>query len=250
MNATFDSNVWERVIDEDDCHLAEIKDKIRNGRIQPHICEIALSLEPIEKKLRSEFFENYHPCTTVNNLPPKGETLTMQIGFAPNVELHPGFHPKLWAKILEARNLGFRVLRMTNFGTVRPKNIPDDMYIDPSDMDEFWRYAEPLASCGDYITSMGCGQAAYDRFKEEFNLVGSGGQSIPVERRKKFAEAIAEWVDGDSLAAHYAAGNEFFCTDDNARNAGTKSIFHSVNKNRLQAEYDVKIISSRELAQL
>ena len=250
MNVTFDSNVWERVIDEDDCHLAEIKDKIRTGRLQPYICEIALSLEPIEKKLRSEFFENYHLCTTVNNLPPKGETLTMQIGFAPNVELHPGFHPKLWAKILEARNLGFRVLRMTNFGTVRPKNIPDDMYIDPSDMDEFWRYAEPLASCGDYITSMGCGQAAYDRFKEEFNLVGLDVQSIPVERRKEFAEAIAEWVDGDSLAAHYAVGNEFFCTDDNARNAGTKSIFHSVNKNRLQAEYDVKIISSRELAQL
>ena len=257
MNVTFDSNVWERVIDEDDCHLAEIKDKIRNGRIQSHICEIALSLEPSKKKLRSEFFENYHLCTTVNNLPPKGETLTMQIGFKPNVELHPGFHPKLWAKILEARNLGFRVLRMTNIGTVRPKDIPDDMYINPTDMDEFWRYAEPLASCSDYITSMGCGQAAYNRFKEEFNLVGLDVQSIPVERRKEFverwkefAEAIAEWVDGDSLAAHYAAGNDFFCTDDKAGNAGTKSIFHNVNKNRLEAEYGIKIISSREIAQL
>lgn len=257
MNVTFDSNVWERVIDENDYHLAEIKDKIRKGRIQPHICEIALSLEPIKRKLRAEFFENYHLRTTVNNLPPKGETLTMQIGFKPNVELHPGFHPKLWAKILEARNLGFRVLRMTNIGTVRPKDIPDDMYINPTDMDEFWRYAEPLASCSDYITSMGCGQAAYNRFKEEFNLVGLDVQSIPVERRKEFvehwkefAEAIAEWVDGDSLAAYYAAGNEFFCTDDNARNAGTKSIFHSVNKNRLEAEYGIKIISSREIAQL
>ena len=81
--------------------------------------------------------------------------------------------------------------------------------------DEFWRYAEPLASCSDYITSMGCGQAAYNRFKEEFNLVGLDVHSIPVERRKEFverwkdfAEAIAEWVDGDSLAAHYAAGLE------------------------------------------
>lgn len=257
MNVTFDSNVWERIIDENDCHLAEIKDKIRDGRIQSHICEIALSLEPIKKKLRAEFFENYHFRTTVNNLPPKGETLTMQIGFKPNVELHPGFHPKLWAKILEARNLGFRVLRMTNIGTVRPKNIPDDMYINPTDMDEFWRYAEPLASCSDYITSMGCGQAAYNRFKEEFNLVGLDVHSIPVERRKEFverwkdfAEAIAEWVDGDSLAAHYAAGNDFFCTDDNARNAGTKSIFHSVNKKRLETEYSIKIIPSHKIAQL
>ena len=257
MNVTFDSNVWERVIDEDNHHLAKIKDKIRNGGIQAYICEIALSLEPIRKKSRSEFFENYRLHTTTNHLPPEGETLRMQIGFAPNVELHPGHHPKLRAKLLEARNLGFRVLRMTNIGTVRPKEIPDDMYVDHTDMDEFWRYAEPLASCGAYIESMGCGQAAYNRFKEEFNLVGLDVQSVPIERRKEFAErwkefseAIAEWVDGDSLAAHYAAGNEFFCTDDNARKAGTKSIFHSENRNRLEAEYGIKIISSYKASQL
>ena len=104
---------------------------------------------------------------------------------------------------------------------------------------------------------MGCGQAAYNRFKEEFNLIGLDVQSIPVERREEFgecweefAEAIAEWVDGESLAVHYAAGNDFFCTDDEARNAGTKSIFHSVNKKRLEEEYGIKIISSRQLAQL
>lgn len=250
MDVTFDTNVWRRVIDENSCHLAKIKDKIRNGRIQPYICEIALSLEPIKRELRPEFFENYRPCTTVNELPSEGETLTMQSGFEPNVELHPGFHPKLWAHILEARSLGFLVLRMTKAGTVRPKDIPDDMYINPTDMDEYWRYAELSERCSDYITSMGCGQAAYNRFKEEFNLVRLDVQSIPVERRKEFAEAIAEWVDGDSLAAHYAAGNEFFCTNDKAGGAGTKSIFHSVNKNRLQAEYGIKIISSCEIAQL
>lgn len=257
MNVTFDTNVWRRVIDENDCHFAEIKEKIRNGRIQPYICEIALSLEPIKRELRPEFFENYYPRITVNELPSEGEMLTMQFGFTPNVDLHPGFHPKLWAHILEAQDLGFRVLRMTKAGTVRPKDIPDDMYINPTDMDEYCRYAELSERCGDYITSMGCGQAAYNRFKEEFNLVGLDVQSIPVERReefverwKDFSEAIAEWVDGDSLAAHYAAGNEFFCTDDNARNAGTKSIFHSVNKNRLEAEYGIKIISSCEIAQL
>ena len=88
------------------------------------------------------------------------------------------------------------------------------------------------------------------RFKEQSNLVGAGVQSIPSEHRKEFAEAIAEWVNGESLAAHYAAGNEFFCTDDNARKAGTKSIFHPENKNRLETEFGIKIISSCKAAQL
>ena len=51
MNVTFDTNVWERVIDEDNHHFAEIKNKICNGKIQAYICEIALSLESIKKKL-------------------------------------------------------------------------------------------------------------------------------------------------------------------------------------------------------
>lgn len=252
MNVTFDSNVWERVIDEDNHHFEKIKDKIRDGRIQPYICEIALSLESIERKIRSEFFEDYRPRITVNHLPAEDEKLVMQICVAPNVELHPGHHPKLQSKVLEARNLGFRVLRMTNFGTIRTQEIPDEMYMDnlDADIDEFWIYAERLESCNDYITSIGCGRASYNRFIEEFNLVGSEGQSIPIVRWKEFAEAIAEWVDGESLAAHYAAGNNFFCTDDNARTAGTKSIFHEKNKSLLEAEYGLKIISSYEALQL
>ena len=171
VNVTFDSNVWERVIDEDDHHLAKIKDKIRNGRIQAYICEIALSLEPIEKKSRSKFFEDYQPRITVNHLPPEGETFTMQVCFAPNVELHPGHHPKQQAKLLEARNLGFWVLRMTNLGIVRTKEIPDGMYPDHADIDEFWGYAERLASCSDYITSLGCGKATFNRFNLHSALV-------------------------------------------------------------------------------
>ena len=63
MNVTFDSNVWEPVIDEDDDHFVKIKDKICTGEIRPYICEIALSLEAIQRKMRAKFFENYEPST-------------------------------------------------------------------------------------------------------------------------------------------------------------------------------------------
>ena len=138
------------------------------------------------------------------------------------------------------------MLKMTNSGTVRPREIPDDMYVD----DEDQKYIESLARCSEYIMALGCGQAAYNQLKERFNLFDSDSQGIPSEYEKKFQEAVAEWADGDSLSAHYASGNEWFCTDDQAGNAGTRSIFHSQNRSRLEKKFGIKIISSCDAAQL
>ena len=142
---------------------------------------------------------------------------------------------------MKAHNLGFRVLGMTNLATVRTEEIPENMDSQHADSEE---YSVLLGRCSDFIVSLGCGRAAYDQFKAQFNLV------IPDERERKFWTAIAEWVDGEALSAHYAAGNDFFCTNDKARNAGTGSIFHVQNRTRLEKVFGIKIISSCELAHL
>ena len=250
MKITFDTNVWEGLINEEEHHLVEIKNKIRDSKIQAYICEIALNLEAIQKRKRAEFFGDYEPSIIEKPLPSENRRLSMQVGIAPNTGLHPGLHPKQWDKFLQARDLGFRVLRMTNIGTVRTKDIPDDMYVEHDYIDEFWRYAGLLKNCNDFIVRLGCGRAAYDQFKAEYNLVGSGSQPVPDEQKPKFSEAIAEWVDGEALSAHYAAGNDCFCTDDKARNAGTGSIFHNQNRVRLIKKFGIKIISSCEASQL
>ena len=246
MKITFDTNVWERVVNEEEHHLAKIKDKILEGKIEAYICEIALSLESIPKKKRAERFRNYKPKWTVKDLPPENEKLRMRVGFGPNTELHPGIHPKQKVKLLKAQDLGFGVLRMTNIGTVRTKGIPDGMYVQHEDIEEFWKYAELLKNCNDFIVGLGCGRAAYDQLKARSN----DGQTIPQEQWRKSSKAIAEWVDGEALSAHYAAGNDFFCTNDKARNAGTGSIFHNQNRVRLIKKSGIKIISSCELAHL
>ena len=51
MKITFDTNVWEPLVNEEKPHLAEIKNKIRDGKIQAYICEISLDLEAIQKKI-------------------------------------------------------------------------------------------------------------------------------------------------------------------------------------------------------
>ena len=246
MNVTFDSNVWEKVIDEDDHHYVQIKNKIRTGEIRPYICEIALSLEAIAKKLRAEFFKSYKPSIKFEELPTEDGMVRMRMCIEPNNELHPGLHPKLRDKLLKARDLGFRVLRMINLGTVRANEIPGKMCVD--DVDD--KYIERLATCSEYITSLGCGQVAFNQLKERRNQVDFDSQGTSSEFDKRFQEAVAEWVDGDALSAHYASGNEWFCTDDKAGNAGTGSIFHSQNRARVEKKFGIKIISSHDAAQL
>ena len=246
MNITFDTNTWEPVVEEEKPHLIEIKSAIRDGKIRAYICAINLNIEAIEKKKRAELFGNYKPRITVEELPPENGKLSMRISIGPNTKLHPGIHPKQWAKLLKARDLGFKILGMINLATIRTEEIPDDMCVQYNDI----RYDELIENCSDFIMRLGCGGAAYEQFKTQFNLVGSGGQTLPAEQEKKFSEAIAEWVDGEALSAHYAAGNDYFCTDDKAGNAGTGSIFHDQNKTRLEKAFGIKIISSCKLAQL
>ena len=246
MNITFDTNVWEPMVNEKKPHLVEIKNKIRDGKIQAYICEIALNLEAIQREKRAEFFGNYKPKWTGQDFPLENGNLGILVGIGPNTDLHPGIHEKQWDKLLKARDLGFRVLRMTNAGTVRTKEIPDDMYVEHDDIEGFWKYAELLANCNDFIVGLGCGRAEYDQFKARSN----DGQTIPHKQWRKFSEAIAEWVDGEALSAHYAVGNDFFCTNDKAGNAGAGSIFHDQNRDQLERAFGIKIISSCEAAQL
>ena len=77
MKITFDSNVWERVVNEEEHHCVKIKNKILDGKIRAYICEITLNLEAIQRKKRAEFFGNYEPSITVEDLPPENGKLGM-----------------------------------------------------------------------------------------------------------------------------------------------------------------------------
>ena len=148
MKITFDSNVWEKVVNEEEHHLVEIKNRILDGTIQAYICKIALSIESIQNEERPKYFRDYKPNITVEQLPSENEILSIQVCVAPNTDLHPGLHPKLKDNLLKARDLGFQVLGMTNLATVRPEEIPDDMDSQHADSEE---YSELLARCSDFI---------------------------------------------------------------------------------------------------
>jgi len=69
--------------------------------------------------------------------------------------------------------------------------------------------------------------------------------------QKKFIQevrdVVAEWNDLDILASHYSYGNDVFCTLDSAKSAGANGILHPNQRERLQADFQIFVMSPEEL---
>lgn len=61
---------------------------------------------------------------------------------------------------------------------------------------------------------------------------------------------VSEWCDRDILASHYAYGNDYFCTFDNAEKAGKSSILHPNNRARLASDFGITVIAPADLVKL
>lgn len=252
VKVAFDTNVWRRVVEievDSRNEYQELRCRIENKDVEPFICEIALSLESISRKDRPEFWESYIPqmemAGSFDNTQYSGV-----FSISPDISKHPGMHPILQHKLVEAQRLGFKVLRMTNFGTVRRPDIPDIMYIAFRE-NNFWEYCERVAQCSDYIVSNGSGRAQYETLKNECSLVDLSVidclSKVPPEKSKAFCDAISEWADGDSIAVHFGYSNEYFCTEGRGKGAGKSSVFYEENLADLKQDFGLKIVSMSEL---
>ncbi|MNC62754.1 hypothetical protein D3C75_1128090 [compost metagenome] len=54
-------------------------------------------------------------------------------------------------------------------------------------------------------------------------------------------------MDGDALSAHYGYGIKYFCTNDKARGAGSKSVFSIENRKKLKDKFGIDIVTPTEL---
>jgi len=254
MKIVFDSNVWEKVVDLDAYPYKQILQKIKLRHIYPFICEAAISLESIRKLHRAGFFNSYEPKVEFQSLPSTGDTFGTRVCFSANNELHPPLPEVLLQRLQQAARLGFKVIRMGRFGTVRSSEIPEEMFCETPPETEFWKEAERFAECEGFIYDLPAGQYQYELMVNKLRARGLSvagvASNVPPGKRKKFSEAIAEWVDGDSLAACYSKGISYFCTDDRGRNAGATSVFGAANIARVAEVFGINVLSSNDVAQL
>ena len=243
VSVTFDSNVWENVVDDSKRSASpiflEIHDLILQKAISPYIFEGILTLETIKKQDRKKHIAEFKP------------TISIQIGDEePRVSAGtppPELSDYLKEFIPKAIGMGFKFIRTPRIGghgvdpsaeyVAKDKKFPLDERLD--------RTFDLLS----FIENLGAGKGKLDT--AILNNPGNGFLEKTINYNsltdKQFAKNIAEWVDGDAIAAHYGYGIDYFCTNDKASRAGVSSIFSNINLKKVCEKYGIKIVSPDEL---
>jgi hypothetical protein len=67
---------------------------------------------------------------------------------------------------------------------------------------------------------------------------------------KHLSAAIAEWSDGDSAALHIAYGLDYFCTNDEGKNARPNSTQGQTIYQELNQQFGFNKVSPEELVEI
>lgn len=240
---SFDSNVWERIVDEHKRSVealvyTAIYDLIRVGKIIPYFFEGIVAMESIPKKDRKDFYGNFRAGFVVEV---DGEVVNNKPGSG-----GPKITDYLNENVPKAIAIGFRFTAFPRIGAPL-LNIPEHWWAPDSNYPIEERQQRSF-ECATFIESLGAGKA-----KLMNGMHSSPGGIVQKAKKdtllsdKQFAKGLGEWVDGDALAAHYGYGFDYFCTNDTAAGAGSSSVFAKENLQQLEARYKVNVVSPEEL---
>lgn len=258
MKVTFDSNVWEVVVDADKAAadsspsaIEGIKQGIMDGVVEPLLPETIFTLEAVRKKIRKDYIGDLKINTQSTTISMSDNQIQSEIVYRPQPGAHPGNGPELQRYLEAALELGFRLMRFPRLAMPLNLVLKESMYHPQEMSDEFTsllgRIEARLAGAGFVMSQL-----------EALGLSGvmvsepwfKGIRTLPDDQWKKVANAVAEWADGDAITMHIAYGNDYFCTRDEGKSAGASSILAPSNRTWLENEYGVQFVTPEELAEI
>jgi len=139
------------------------------------------------------------------------------------------------ARVRRALDLGLRILRAPRIGIHRIDDLNGVVYAKDADEAAVAARLRRYESIATAIEARGLGFARVMRAPDA---------------GRKAARAVAEWADGDSVAAHHGYANDLFCTEDRASRAGRKSVMHPAYRGWLRRAYGVEFVTIAQLAAL
>jgi len=250
LRVTFDSNVWQMVVMpslasktphyED---FVTIHEALRAGQIQGFISETVGTLEAIRNVGRKAYFTSIKPKVNVQVVNVTGGQAVLKIDIGTTHDQHPGLHRVLKERLELAIALEMRLMRAPRMTIPVPAPFLDlSVFADEGDVPTSAARDNRWGDVMETIEQRGVGGAVLRSLQEK-----AGGRAEDIED-KEFARAVAEWADGDSVAAHVAYTNDIFCTEDQGRSAGGKSIFDEENRRWLSLTYDIEFATVEEVA--
>jgi hypothetical protein len=253
--ATFDSNVWRPIVtparfpaDPDIAVSERLNQALRSGALAGFLAETAFTLEQIRKGDRASFLGSYRPAWRITERV-GGDPSTESVTVHPGNGLHTGNPPVVAGHLQDALALGIRLLRTPRIaGIVNPDLRKSDF---ASDAGDATARNERFGDCLSAIETRGAGMAQIVALASKYAPPGEhwmrGIARVPQGEHGLLVKAVAEWADGDAVAAHYAYGNDVFCTHDAGVSAGPGSVLHPGNRAWLSADFGVVFQTPAEL---
>ena len=254
IRVKFDSNVWRLAArparfpkDPAFSSFARIHQEICDGTVEARISETIFTLEGISRAGRREFFSKYRPRRDVQVTPAADGGVRVSIRMGPNAAAHPGSNSFLTSHLVDALQAGFRLIRCPRIAGVKNPDLKAAWF----DQEPTGPRVEASEEVACRIEAVGAGCAVAEQIGARYAgpdgswFLGLG--NAPAGEEAAIAAAVAEWADGDSIVAHVAYGNHFFCTRDRALSAGPTSVLSASNRAWLEQDYGVKFVLPEEL---
>lgn len=259
IRVTFDSNVWRPIVSPEIfpknptiAAYETIRRSIKKHHVLAFLAETVFTLEALKNTDRKTFFGAYRGQKKISV--DEAADGSIRIGFT--IGTHPTSLVKnnlyLTKHLADALQLDFKLLRCVRIGGVGNLDLQPP-YFAPDDRVPIGRRQENCGICAADIESQGCGFAQIKEIGRKYAKTGiwvDGIRSAPESESKAIAEAVAEWADGDAVAAHFGYSNDYFCTQDAAIAAGSTSVFSAKNRQWLKEKYKINFVTPEELANI
>jgi hypothetical protein len=234
----------------------KVRCAIEARRIQGFFCETLVTLEGIQKKDRSDVLGSTRLQSKTTSTDQR--TITISIGVLQN---RKPLDPEFTEKVRAAQALGLRALRApARMGWIRIKDEHGTFFAPDKSTTELLGRMDKVNEMATAIATRGLGQTIAVGLGLKF--IARDGVSEPTlwfeglrraksnRERKQIVKAVAEWADGDSVAAHYGYGIDLFCSEDFGRNVATASILDNDNRVWLSHTFGIRFVTMAQLADM
>jgi hypothetical protein len=168
----------------------------------------------------------------------------------PNQSHRPELTSATYERLNTAIALGLRLLKVPRYHELV---LPPEFFVDESQ-----EIADRTNSVLAAIQSRGVGKARLLEFGLQLAMdhmfTGSFFEIPPVdlqpEESKKVGRLVAEWADGDAIAAHFGYRNDLFCSEDFRKTATGPSVFQPANREWLTMTFGIEFVTLGELAEM
>lgn len=257
MKVFFDSNVWriislpqdfpnERIIND----FVKIRQAIVEKRIEAFLSETIFTIECIRKLDRKKYISARKPRFEYVNKVIDENTMHTSITIGSGDSINLNQTPILKKYFDAAVSLGFKIVSLPRIGGMVNEDVDAVRHI--PEKTDYFEFLEKVAAVVERIESLGAGMSQIEKIGKLYNSNNwqKGLKDAPKQDDKKIIKAASEWSDGDSVAISIGLSCDYFCTRDQAKNSGAKSVLSKNNLKWLAADYNFKTILPEDLAKL